>query len=118
MWQSFAIQQSVAPQLIGKLPKENGNYIKFADGTLIQWGRVNSPGNNPGTGTVIFPMAFADTNYVLEATPEYGGSAYPVFEVSCQRIDASKAVFYFKQNGNTSAIITGVYAFWLAIGKW
>lgn len=104
--------------LIGKLPKENDNYIKFADGTLIQWGRVNSPGSEPGTGTVIFPMAFADTNYVLEATPEYGGSAYPVFEVSCQRIDASKAVFYFKQNGNTSAIITGVYAFWLAIGKW
>lgn len=63
-------------------------------------------------------MAFADINYVLEATPEYGGSAYPVFEVSCQRTDASSAVCYFRQNGNTSAIMTGVYAFWLAIGKW
>lgn len=108
---------NICSYLIGKLPEESNNYIKFADGTLIQWGRVNSIGNGPGYGTVDFPVQFIDANYSLSATPEYAGSEYPVFEVSCQRTDASRAVFYFRQNGNTS-IITGVYAHWLAIGKW
>lgn len=110
-------QQSVVAYLIGNLPEESGNYIKFAGGTLIQWGRVNSLGSGGGVGTVIFPIPFANMNYILDATPEYAGSQYPVFEVSCQRTDASSAVCYFRQNGNTS-IITGVYAHWVAIGQW
>lgn len=104
-------------ELESKTPEESSNYIKFADGTLIQWGNVSSPGSNNGYGNISFPEAFANLNYYLSATPKYFNPSYPVFLVSAQRNGNNKAIVYFRQ-AYTNAIITGVSADWIAIGKW
>lgn len=105
-------------ELNGKLPEESDNYIKFEDGTVIQWGNVQSPANSQGYNTVTFPVPFKDTSYRMQATPRYASSSYPTFDVSTQVINESRACVYFRQTGNVGAVITGVNADWMAIGKW
>ena len=105
-------------ELNGKLPEESDNYIKFEDGTVIQWGNVQSPANSQGYNTITFPVPFKDTSYRMQATPRYGTSSYPTFDVSTQVINESRAYIYFRQTGNVGAVITGVNADWMAIGKW
>lgn len=106
------------PDLIGKLPEENDNYIKFPDGTVIQWGNVQSPANSQGYNTVTFPVPFKDTSYRMQATPRYGTSSYPTFDVSTQVVNESRAYVYFRQTTNVGSVITGVNADWMAIGRW
>lgn len=104
-------------ELNGKLPEENDNYIKFPDGTIIQWGRANSGASSDGAVTINFPVPFIDTSYRITATPEYGSSSYPVFLTSVQRVNTGSAVIYFRQ-AYIVAVITGVYAEWIAVGRW
>lgn len=99
------------------MPEEKDNYIKFQDGTIVQWGRIQSPANSQGYNTITFPIKFVDTNYILQATPQYASSSFPVFAVSVQRISTTASYVYFRQSDNIS-MITGAYAHWLAIGKW
>lgn len=92
--------------------------VKFSNGLAIQWGRVNSPGSGPGAGVINFQLPFTGQYaYSIEVTPEYVSPQYPVFDVSVQRTSGSLCNVYFRQGSNTS-IITGVYATWMAIGKW
>ena len=42
----------------------NGNWVKESKtGLLIQWGKINAPGNNT-PGVIKFPIAFSNTNYL------------------------------------------------------
>lgn len=92
--------------------------VKFSNGLAIQWGRVDSPGSGSGSGVINFQLPFTGQYaYSIEVTPEYASPQYPVFDVSVQRMSGSLCNVYFRQGSNTS-IITGVYATWMAIGKW
>ena len=104
-------------ELNGKLPEEGDNYIKFKDGTVIQWGRANSGTSSGGAVTINFPVPFIDASYRITATPEYASSSYPVFLTSAQRVNKERAVIYFRQ-AYTAAVITGVNANWVAVGRW
>ena len=56
----------------------NGSYIKFTDGTMIQWGSKSFTGSASGsTGSytiVPFPQSFADNKYSTSYSPIYKGS--------------------------------------------
>ena len=104
-------------RLNGNLPEEGENYIKFANGTLIQWGVANSGSSDGGAVSINFAVPFIDVLYRITTTPEYASSSYPVFLTSAQRVNTERAVIYFRQ-AYTAAVITGVNASWVAIGRW
>ena len=126
MWQSFAIQQSVAPQLIGNNYELGSDialyhsiwYKKYENGLIEYWGRSNSP--STGTGgqgfvTINFPVPFKDMNYIVTASAEYADSSTATFETSVQRNSANRAYIYAKTN---TGPVTGAWVQWEAKGYW
>jgi hypothetical protein len=60
-------ESSGAPtgDIIERGSNANGEYVKYADGTLICWGEITAPadgGTGAKTGTWTFPSEFIDTN--------------------------------------------------------
>ena len=100
-------------QLSSKIPKEDNGCLKFADGTLIQWGRATVGSN--GAAMVEFSIPFANTSYYIQATPEYY-SGTPTFTLSTQRSTASRMMIYARTNAG--AVISGVNVYWMVIGRW
>ena len=102
--------------LNGKLPCEGESYIKFPDGTLIQWGKVESPKDGPSHGIIDFTVPFLNKNYSVLATPIYPNANIPTFTVSIDKNATDKATAYFRTNN--SGNLTGAFASWFAIGRW
>lgn len=100
----------------GKLPSEGENYIKFPDGTLMQWGKVESPKDGPSYGMINFMVPFLDKNYSVLVTPIYPNANIPTFTVSIDKNSTDKATAYFRTNN--SGNLTGTFASWFAIGQW
>lgn len=94
------------------------NYVKFANGLMIQWGRVDSPSSGSGGkgyATVTFPQPFVNTVYFPIATSEYITSI-TAFMVSVQR--TSKSQMYIYCRSDSGGAVTGTYIYWIAIGSW
>lgn len=102
--------------LNGKLPSEGESYIKFPDGTLMQWGKVESPRNGPSYGIINFMYPFLDKNYFVLATPIYPNANIPTFTVSIDKNSTDKATVYFRTNNSEN--LTDAFASWFAIGRW
>ena len=100
-------------ELSKKVPEEGGNYVKFPDGTLIQWGRAQIGAS--GYASADFTVPFIDTGYVVQATPEYASGTI-TFDVSVQRSSASRAIIYARTNAG--AIVSGTNVNWTGIGRW
>lgn len=113
---SVAEQQKMIESLNGKLPSEGESYIKFPDGTLMQWGKVESPRNGPSYGIINFMYPFLDKNYFVLATPIYPNANIPTFTVSIDKNSTDKATVYFRTNNSEN--LTGAFASWFAIGRW
>lgn len=105
-----------AADLSGKIPAEGNGYLRFADGTLIQWGRAyfqsTASGGN-GSAKVNFPVPFTSTPR-MSVTPIYASSATPTFTVSAQ-VYTDTANLYARTNAG--AVMSSAYADWMAIGK-
>lgn len=102
--------------LNGKLPSEGESYIKFPYGTLMQWGKVESPKGGPSYGIINFMVPFLDKNYSVLVTPMYPNANIPTFTVSIDKNSTDKATAYFRTNNSEN--LTGAFASWLAIGRW
>lgn len=100
-------------QLENRIPGEDDGYLKFADGTLIQWGRATVGSN--GAATVDFGTPFINTSYCIQATPEYY-SGTPTFTLSTQRSTVSRMIIYARSTAG--AVISGVNVYWMVIGRW
>lgn len=100
-------------ELSEKVPEEGGNYVKFPDGTLMQWGRARIGAS--GYASVDFTVPFIDTGYAVQATPEYASGTI-TFDVSVQRSSASRMMIYARTNAG--AVISGVNVYWMVIGRW
>lgn len=100
----------------GKLPYEGESYIKFPDGTLMQWGKVESPKDGPSYGIIDFTVPFLNKNYSVLATPIYPNANIQTFTVSIDKNSTDKATAYFRTNN--SGNLTGAFASWFAIGRW
>lgn len=128
MWQSFAIQQSVAPQLIGNnyeideaddtYADERIWYKKYNNGLIEYWGRCSSPSQSSGGrgfATINFPVPFKDMNYIITATAEYSDSSTITFETGVQRNSTSRTYIYTRTN---TGMVTGAWVQWEAKGYW
>lgn len=106
----------------------NGHYIKFADGTLIQYGIsvLTAPGSMSAasgvqglywaTFTLTLPIAFVDNDYSIIATTRYQ-TGHPF---ACGSVPASETIatiaaydFYARPNNDGTRKF-----FWQAIGRW
>lgn len=94
---------------------DNGSWIKYSDGTLIQYGFDSY---NPSSGTdykiVTFPKSFANTSYYFSPSPTYNYYINVVMvtssiEVTSVRVHVQKGIEEMDQ----------VQPFmWFAIGRW
>lgn len=85
-------------------------YVKFADGTIIQWGN-NAIDTSTAYTTYTFPIAFSSNIYSIVITPyKSGGSGYK---------HTSLVTAYTKSNFTTYEYDRGYvsHMFWIAIGK-
>lgn len=105
----------------------NGKYIKFQDGTLIQWNyntvydqEINTQYGSTaiyfGTRTITFPVDFYDANYALscgEAIWGTGGSWGSCMSVISK--SQGRLIFYdmFKRASGTA-----FHYSWIAVGRW
>lgn len=99
-----------------KIPDEGNGYLRFADGTLIQWGRayfqsITSVGTGLVTITFTFPFSVIPR---MSATPIYATSASPIPSVSVQPyMDTANLYLRITPGSDVSA----AYADWMAIGR-
>lgn len=103
---------------------ENGSWVKFADGTMIQWGQENN--GEKGFATVNYPINFANTNICLTANGGYkkygqGGSTKFDMFITSDAVDTSLAYLYTRRLVNgvvTNVVDTEQKIFWQAVGRW
>jgi hypothetical protein len=103
----------------------NGSYLKFSDGTLIQWGRkltatLNVPidnnfGNTSGRSyyngendIVYFPISFIDTNYSVNLS-----SSGQALTSTVRQANTMGRVYVIK-----GVALPASYIDWVAIGRW
>ena len=98
------------------MPEEGNGYIKFPDGTLIQWGRASFPGSGSGGAgyaTVDFAIPFVSSP-AITATAMYVNTLV-TFGVSAQSRSDGATLYARTSSGG---IVTGASAYWVAVGKW
>jgi hypothetical protein len=100
----------------------NGNYMKFSDGTLIQWGVVQASANT-NYANVNYPINFINDYFNLIATQKYtGGSDYGgSTQIRCittpQTGTVSAGYIYSVFSDGTSPSFKRNIN-WIAIGRW
>lgn len=105
----------------------NGYYIKYNDGTLIQWNTttvtdqaINSHYGDSvlytGTRTVIFPISFIDTNYSAFCGEFHWGTSASwgvVYNKNSTNWMTLMIYDFYTRNSGTNTLVS-----WTAIGKW
>ena len=101
---------------------ENGSWVKYDDGRLIQEGTGQCPAN-VGYADITFPMAFIDTNYIMIANhkytggSEYGGSSQLLNITNPQNYTTTQAYIYsYLYDGSFAGYPRNVQ--YIAIGRW
>lgn len=99
---------------------ERGSYIKFEDGTLIQWGSIEYSANTNGV-QFYFPIAFYDTNYKVVPMHMYNYSIAVASTFSGQYTDRITIHNTYLNTSNMTWTWNFPYSQstnWLAIGRW
>ncbi|HBV83570.1 MAG TPA: hypothetical protein DEB74_12440 [Lachnospiraceae bacterium] len=96
------------------------NYIKFENGTLIQWGRANTEAERQGDILIALPVPFADANYSVNISPTRNGSILEGIWVADESANPAKTqknfrVGYLVKSGQS---YYNVGVDWVAIGRW
>ena len=95
----------------------NGNYTKFSDGTLMQWGfksGIMATASNTVSATINFPVAFTSASTAsITAIPETTLAQH--FRLSVSSIATSSFAIYVYSSYSTTASLT---VRWTAIGRW
>ena len=93
-------------------------YTKFPNGLIIQWGQVNVPSINAGSGSnieITFNTPFTTSVFYLDAKNNSGGAYFANVKEVCKYTNNSKFQLELWNNGTgTSANFT---YYWLAIGQ-
>lgn len=110
------------PGIVESGSNDNGNYIKFSDGTLIQRGEADCPAN-VGYAGITFPIPFIDNNYIMIANnkfmgeTEYGDNDQVRNIVTPQNWLKDKAYIYAYFYDHSIATYKRRVQY-IAIGKW
>lgn len=94
---------------------EGNGYIKFPNGTLIQWGRTTSitvAGSSTANTAIAFSPAFYETPMVYACVL----SSIPAQRSATASGASTTGCTVYFQNTTTSSV--GMDAHWLAIGRW
>lgn len=103
----------------------NGNYVKFQDGTMVQWNDLEvddqaidgSYGSlYQGTRDIALPQAFKNTHYVALCTQFLWGTGASWGSVVQRNTNSAftiRGYDYFSRPTGTRTYIS-----WIAIGKW
>lgn len=99
-----------------KIPEEGDPYLKFPNGTLIQFGRAEFPAYSGGAVSTVadFTIPFVGPTPRVIATPIYL-SSFVAFKISVQPSQSSVKLYALTDSGG---MVTGGSAFWVAIGWW
>lgn len=104
---------------------ENGNYIKFTDGTLIQWNTItvtdqaiNSVYGNlyQGTRIITFPIPFINGYYSAHCSQFQYGTAATWGAVVNRDTNSTMTIRGFDAYSRASGARTSIS--WFAIGYW
>lgn len=88
----------------------NGNWIKYADGTMIQW--ITKPITTSTATTVTFPIGFIDTNYSLSGAVEVSTLSI-IFQLFDSKATGSCRVYCTPNTGSGTFPVDMIF-----IGKW
>ncbi len=121
--QLAAFASPYASGIISSGSNANGSYIKFADGTMMQWGNysasivmVNAVATGFwGTTTVTFPVAFIAGTISAQAAMSVLAGNRIILSPPTNPVSTTLAQFYAIDN--TSETNT-VYVNWQAVGRW
>lgn len=106
-------------ELIGNLPEEEDGYIKFPNGTLIQWGVAHFPsGKTSDTLTVSLPIAFLDSAYTVLLAKSSNGHTYTNLVEANETGNSEKTSNSFKVTGYFNTTNYNKSFNWQAIGHW
>lgn len=96
------------------------NYIKFENGTLIQWGRTNTEAKRQGDILITLPVSFLDANYSVSVSTTRNGSILEGIWVADESANPAKTqknfrIGYLVKSGQS---YYNVGVDWVAIGRW
>lgn len=103
---------------------EHGNYIKYSNGVLIQWGNILktiSIKNRYGSMYydddygITLPLNFLDIRYTVTVTPSNKSGAVIVY--SCSNYHIGKFNFNLMSPAQLNSL-SEFYFDWFAIGRW
>lgn len=120
------IEQGIYDNAFESGSNSNGNYIKFNDGTLIQWGTVTkniavttlSSSTNwyYGDGYVVnFPISFINNNYYANVNNDNAGLISLMVYSTTAKTTSS---FEFNLSCNIEVTSRNYDFSWIAIGRW
>lgn len=93
------------------------NYIKYPDGTMIQWGTAGAYASAKRDDiTVTMPQSFINTSYIVQITGRYNGNTPESYETAGTAYNTAVNQFTLHRFNTTSSYLN-IMA-WLAIGKW
>lgn len=104
------MQNTLNDNITNQIDSENG-YIKYADGTMICYGKITT--ESTGYSSVTFPIAFIDAP-VVTASQESGTETANIVCTKLSSITANG----FRIGCVYSGGYVTQYAKWIAIGKW
>ena len=95
---------------------ENGSWVKFADGTMIQYGSILNNAN--GLATVSFPKRFISSDVIVTTSIAYNSytSNNPVLTLVYPS-NSTVGIYSRKSDGSVETNTT-VKTNWKAIGRW
>lgn len=110
--------QSIPSGIYESKSNANGYYIKFIDGTLMQW--VNRLGSTTGqvtkTFNITWPVPFSDTNYTMTHSFYENTSGTGVYNTGNGLEKTTTGMSYAMYTSSDTTTVC--YADFFAVGKW
>lgn len=101
---------------------DNGHYIKYSDGTLIQRGTAVYP-SGVDSYDVTFPTTFKDTDYQISTETSF--QHYRVLDFVRSKKETNKFIVFASALKTDSSPYTWIFVLehtqefdWIAIGRW
>ena len=115
----YFVDAMAVSDLNGKLPDEGDGYIKFPDGTLIQWGTAHfASGKTSDTMIIDLPVAFANNAYSVSLTKSSNGHTCTNLVEASGVGNSEKTADSFKVTGYFNTTSYNKSFNWQAIGRW
>ena len=94
----------------------NGNWIQYADGTMIQYGSILNNAN--GLATVTLPKRFINSNVIVTTSISYNSYTSNNSVLTLVFTSNSSVGIYSRKSDGSVETNTTVKTNWQAIGRW